>query len=631
MAEIDRLEFVIKSKADTTGVEAMTSALNGMGDAVNDGQAKLKVNEKALKGNEKQTNSNKTATDKLGESIRKSFSSSVIGKFVKSIGRIAFYRAIRSIIKDITAGIQEGKTNLYQWSKYWGENDAAAGRFAKQMDSIKTNSTWLKNGFGTIAASFANVIEPLVERVVNRVMQAIEWVNIKLAQIRGDTEYYSALKVYEEWEDDIDDANKAAKKLKATILGIDEINPLNGQNAGRGSASKLDDSALDNFTRKKLTDEEIAASDEVRENFEKIKDAAIAAAAAIAGIKLSSSVLNLLGLFGGGSGGSGGTGGAGGTGGGINIGGILKGLGLGAGTILGIGSMKALNDSFNKTYSSQWEGFLSASGAALANIGAGAGIGAIIGGAPGALVGSAVGATSDLGIMLWNMMKPTIERFEMAASLPQHKLEDYFKAVYDVSQREANNMAFDLLRLTDKTGHSIEELVKGVIDGSVTYTDGKWSTYFLDLQKTSKDVGGKVGKTLAEELAKGFQSKRVSVPVTVKMNGGSLAKMEMSLYASGAMGIKQGQMFIAGENGAELVGQIGNQTAVANTQQIVQGIASGVNQAQSVQNALLREQNNLLREIASKDYTAKISTMDILNGLNNTNIRTGKMLVPVQA
>ena len=35
-----------------------------------------------------------------------------------------------------------------------------------------------------------------------------------------------------------------------------------------------------------------------------------------------------------------------------------------------------------------------------------------------------------------------------------------------------------------------------------------------------------------------------------------------------------GSLFVAGENGAEMVGQIGNRTAVANNDQIVSGIAS---------------------------------------------------------
>ena len=59
-------------------------------------------------------------------------------------------------------------------------------------------------------------------------------------------------------------------------------------------------------------------------------------------------------------------------------------------------------------------------------------------------------------------------------------------------------------------------------------------------------------------------------------------------------------MFIAREAGPELVGQIGNSTAVANNDQIVVGIENGVARANSEQNKLLRRQNEILLGILAK-------------------------------
>ena len=61
-----------------------------------------------------------------------------------------------------------------------------------------------------------------------------------------------------------------------------------------------------------------------------------------------------------------------------------------------------------------------------------------------------------------------------------------------------------------------------------------------------------------------------------------------------------GQMFIAREAGAELVGNIGRKTAVVNNEQIVASVSRGVAEANSEQNALLREQNSLLRSMLEK-------------------------------
>lgn len=63
----------------------------------------------------------------------------------------------------------------------------------------------------------------------------------------------------------------------------------------------------------------------------------------------------------------------------------------------------------------------------------------------------------------------------------------------------------------------------------------------------------------------------------------------------------RGELFLAREAGAEMVGSIGGRTAVANNQQIVSGVAHGVAEANREQNALLREQNDLLRAMLSKE------------------------------
>lgn len=62
-----------------------------------------------------------------------------------------------------------------------------------------------------------------------------------------------------------------------------------------------------------------------------------------------------------------------------------------------------------------------------------------------------------------------------------------------------------------------------------------------------------------------------------------------------------GQLFIAREAGAEMVGAMNGKTTVANNDQIVDGISAGVYNANLEQNALLQEQNSLLRAILEKD------------------------------
>jgi prefoldin subunit 5 len=82
-------------------------------------------------------------------------------------------------------------------------------------------------------------------------------------------------------------------------------------------------------------------------------------------------------------------------------------------------------------------------------------------------------------------------------------------------------------------------------------------------------------------------------------------------YATGGYP-KSGELFLARENGSpEMVGKMGGNTAVANNEQIVTGISSGVSKgvsdANREQNALLREQNDLLRRLLQKEFTAEVS------------------------
>ena len=77
-----------------------------------------------------------------------------------------------------------------------------------------------------------------------------------------------------------------------------------------------------------------------------------------------------------------------------------------------------------------------------------------------------------------------------------------------------------------------------------------------------------------------------------------------------------GQMFIARENGPEMVGTMGGRTAVANNDQIVSGVANGVAAGQAEQNALLRRQNDILTQLLNKKFSAEIVPTAALGKVN---------------
>lgn len=83
----------------------------------------------------------------------------------------------------------------------------------------------------------------------------------------------------------------------------------------------------------------------------------------------------------------------------------------------------------------------------------------------------------------------------------------------------------------------------------------------------------KTGKDFANTLKRGLES--VTIGVGSVVNGVASGIGKLGFYANGGFP-DVGQMFIARERGPELVGTMGGKTAVANNNQIVEGIQSGV-------------------------------------------------------
>ena len=130
------------------------------------------------------------------------------------------------------------------------------------------------------------------------------------------------------------------------------------------------------------------------------------------------------------------------------------------------------------------------------------------------------------------------------------------------------------------------------------------------IQGSSATIGVKANLTNGSTLTSAIKNAIAGIKVDIKTKvEGVLKKVGEVLtaagYASGGFP-EIGELFIAREAGPEMVGRIGNSTAVANNDQIVAGIANGVAAANAEQNALLRQQNALLTSILNKDSTIRL-------------------------
>ena len=185
--------------------------------------------------------------------------------------------------------------------------------------------------------------------------------------------------------------------------------------------------------------------------------------------------------------------------------------------------------------------------------------------------------------------------------------------------------------ITNKTAYIKTGVKNKVGDKAQTIKDW-WSDRKKEItDKTatlSLSVKDKVTSIVKNVCTKIVETLNKFITAINKLPGIDVKLIDPPKFAQGGFPT-QGQMFVAREAGPELVGTIGGRTAVANNDQIVEGISAGVEWANTKQNALLVEQNSLLRQLLAKEFTAEVTTNSIANGFARKNARDGKATVAV--
>ena len=130
-----------------------------------------------------------------------------INGLIKAMGRIAIYRGIRTIIKELTSGIKEGIDNLYQYSRL------IKGDFARSMDLLATDMLYLKNSLGAMVSPIINALAPAFDVLTDKIVGALNAINMLIARLTGKDTYTAAKKIA-----------KAYNEIKNATIGIDELN-----------------------------------------------------------------------------------------------------------------------------------------------------------------------------------------------------------------------------------------------------------------------------------------------------------------------------------------------------------------------------------------------------------------------
>lgn len=205
---------------------------------------------------------------------------------------------------------------------------------------------------------------------------------------------------------------------------------------------------------------------------------------------------------------------------------------------------------------------------------------------------------SELGILLetkeetTDTLENTQKRIEEVTVAYAELNAEYQKAIDELNKLKQGNE--ETSTATDNLTESTEKSQLPLITTEQIWADAykrfmdakeaeeKTAEATENLGESARNASDKT-KELVENLEI-LSKKKVKVPVTIDIGGSSVLNLRgilspnvsLRAYAGGGL-VTAGEVFVARENGIpEMVGSFGNQTAVANNDQIVSGIQAGV-------------------------------------------------------
>lgn len=560
-----------------------------------------------------------------------------------SVARLQQEAYALGIDKSITAMNQAEKSMLRyhaimsQVTEAQGDMARTLESPANQTRILKAQVAQLTRSIGNVLIPVINKLLPYLIAMAQMAREAADSLALFFGFTLPEVDYSSASDSVGDIATDLEDANDSAKELKRTLMGFDEINKLNASKSGSSDnigggvgfdmelleydflgnrlAQNLDDVKAKveeigkyvaivgaGFAAWKLT-KFIADLLIAKEKLDKFPTKmAIGITLSVVGIALEvkgiisaiqtelnkTSLAEIL------------------AGGGLTVAGAAL-IGKQFGSALlggGIGAVVAglpmyivgIYDAITKEMN--WmNAALIASGSTMA----GAGIGAIIGslGGPigtgiGALIGLVVGALTDIGILIY-------QKWDEITAWWKTEVSEPFKKEWAAMWEEEKAIFVTLW-------NDIKTNATGAWNGMKSEFSSAWNEIKTSATNTWNNITSSIKSNFAEivngarteltELKNLFTNWKATIKTphfewsTTPLPSSDwrykvldalslptqIPKLNVNWYAQGGFP-SQGELFVAREAGAEMVGAIGRKTTVANNQQIVDGIYKGVYQA----------------------------------------------------
>lgn len=231
-----------------TSVQEVQTAVNGMSNSMSKSQTTTRVLGEDLKDLDKELKEKKSDLNNVKdatESTNSRFSELMLGcegtsgalkrmfptlsGLANRFKQLVKYRMLRTIIKQISEGFQEGTENYYYYST------AIGGTFASSMDAAATSLQTFKNSIGAAVAPIASSLIPVLQSVVSWVTSAINLLNQFFALLNGQSTWSKATdSATTAFKDLTSSAGGASDAVNDLLADWDELNIIQSDSSGGG-------------------------------------------------------------------------------------------------------------------------------------------------------------------------------------------------------------------------------------------------------------------------------------------------------------------------------------------------------------------------------------------------------------
>lgn len=163
-----------------------------------------------------------------------------LGGGLKNILKYAFgIRSLFALVNKLRSALVDGFKNLAQYS----------GETNNSISMLMSSLTQLKNAFAAAFAPILNVIAPILNTLIQKIISVVNTFGQLTSALTGKTTYIKAKKVQQDYAKSLNsnansakNAKKANEELKRTILSFDQINKMDDNSSSDSNSGIADTS-----------------------------------------------------------------------------------------------------------------------------------------------------------------------------------------------------------------------------------------------------------------------------------------------------------------------------------------------------------------------------------------------------